>query len=196
VEEPTRPTERIPPAQPPPPGTPVGPGVPPPPAVPPTAAVPPAGAVPARTAVAATTGAVYPYDDVPLWDELRRIRFWSYFGSGMAALAAILSGIALFVALDARDKAEQRDDSRPALQGLRQDVSDLRNDVSEARAASRDAADQGDRLNARVKRLEGATSNQSDVTDRLDQIQQDITALNDRVDQVERAQEQAASGGP
>jgi hypothetical protein len=181
MEDPTRPTERIPPS--PPPG-----GVPP---TAPATPIPPAG----RTAAASTTETVVPYDDVPLWEELRRIRFWSYFGSALSAIAAILAAVALVLALDARND-DSADSTRPALQGLRQDVTDLRSDVAEARAASEEAADQTDRINARVRRLEGATSDQADLEERLNQIDQEISDLNDRIDQVERAQEEAAAGQP
>src|SRR5688500_6572523 len=77
------------------------------------------------------------YLDPELAEKIDRASFWSKFASAAAVLAAILGVIALFIALDARDKAES-----DAGAGLRDDVTELRSDVDslERRVASANEA--------------------------------------------------------
>jgi septal ring factor EnvC (AmiA/AmiB activator) len=127
-------------------------------------------------------------------EEVHRVRFWSYFGSAVAVLGSVLALIALIVAMSNDDQAA-RDRTTPQLESLRQDIGDLRSEVSKSSSAAQDAADKVDSLSNRVKKLEQA-GERSNVADDLSQLQQDVSDLSDRVDQVERAQEDAASGGP
>jgi predicted nucleic acid-binding Zn-ribbon protein len=143
--------------------------------------------------VASTSETVLPPDPT-LWEELRRIRFWAIFGSALAAAAAILAGIALFAALS-NDNNNGGRATQAQVDGLRQDISALRSDVSGLKTAQKDTTDQVDRLSSRVRKLE-SSSDQTTITDEIDRLKQDVSDLSDRVDQVERAQEQAASGGP
>src|SRR5436309_11018 len=170
MEDPTRPTERIPPGQPPP------------------AQPPPSESPPARETV-------HPYLPAPLQDDLRRMRFWSYFGSAVAVLASVLAALALVVAFT-RDNNGDRATTNRQLEELRGDVNGLRSEVSRSRSDVGDAADQARQLSSRVKKLEQSTDTQAKIADDISQLKKDLTDLSDRVDQVEKAQEQAASGGP
>ena len=60
----------------------------------------------------------------PLLEEVRRVRFWSYFGAAAAVAAAILALIALIAAINNDDSGNKS--SSPQVSALRQDVQDLR----------------------------------------------------------------------
>jgi hypothetical protein len=133
--------------------------------------------------------------DPTLLEELRRIRFWSYFGSAVGAAAAILAAIALIAALQA-DGGSSDESAQPALSGLRSDVSNLRSDVSELRSSTQETSQQVDSLSRRVRELEQSSKDAASAEEDISQLQQDLADLTDRLDQVEQAQEEAASGGP
>jgi len=130
----------------------------------------------------------------PLVEEVRRIRFWSFFGSAVAVLAAVLGGIALVAALNNDDESATNANSQ-SLSAVRSDVAGLRSRVEDLTTSVQDTSEQVDSLSKKVGRLE-QSSDQSTVQDDLSQVQKDLTDLNDRLDQVEQAQEEAASGGP
>src|SRR4051812_12907315 len=73
----------------------------------------------------------YPMTKAELADRIDRTRFWSQFGAAAGTLAAILSVIALIVALQAKDDADKADSNdggnSPA---LRSQVSALEDDVN------------------------------------------------------------------
>jgi septal ring factor EnvC (AmiA/AmiB activator) len=158
----------------------------------PTRPTRPIGSESPRRTVAEEHEVVAAPDDA-LLEEVRRVRFWAYFSSAVAVAASVLALIALIAALQNNDGDGS---TRPALTGLRSDVAQLRSDVSQSRKAAEDAASQVESLTSRVKKLEQAAAGQGNVADDVSQLEQDLTELNDRVDQIERAQEEAASGGP
>jgi septal ring factor EnvC (AmiA/AmiB activator) len=172
VEDPTPPTERIPPGQP-----------------------YPAQPTPGRVSVARTSETVLPYDEAA-WEELRRLRFWAYFGSAVGALAAIFAAAALVIALSSDNGDGRNAATASELRGLRNDIANLRSDVAGANTAVKGAAEENRNLARRVAKLEQNASNESTTADQIAQIKQEINDLSDRLDQVERAQEEAASGGP
>jgi septal ring factor EnvC (AmiA/AmiB activator) len=131
--------------------------------------------------------------DEALIEEIRRVRFWSYFASAAAVAAAVLALIALIAALN-RDETRNTDSSQ--LQGLRQDIGDLRSDITSLRSTNEDAGQQIESLSDRIGRLERSGRENAEVPDDLAQLRTDLEELTDRVDQIEQAQEEAASGGP
>jgi septal ring factor EnvC (AmiA/AmiB activator) len=134
--------------------------------------------------------------DGALLEEVRRIRFWTYFGAVVGVAASVLAVIALVVALGNDDNENGDRGSSVAISSLRSDVSDLRSDVSRTNSNVNDVSDRVDSLSNRVKKLEQSAGDQSKLQDDISALQQDLSDLSDRVDQVERAQEEAASGGP
>jgi hypothetical protein len=141
--------------------------------------------------------------DPGLLEEVRRVRFWSVFAAAVAVVASILALIALVVAIgndnngnNGSNNATNAGASAAALSALRGDVSNLRSDVSQANTAARDASSTVNSLQARVRKLEQSQQTQADVQGQHDSIKQDLSDLSNRVDQVEKAQEQAAAGGP
>lgn len=161
----------------------------------PTGPTRPIGQPPQRTVAHERESVVVP-DDV-LVEEVQRLRFWTYFGAAVAVAASILGLIALITAINnSSDGDSNRSSTRSQLEGLRQDISGLRSDVAEARSSARDAADEIKALSPRVKKLEQSAEDASGITDDVSKLEQDLQDLNDRVDQIELAQEEAASGGP
>jgi hypothetical protein len=134
--------------------------------------------------------------DDALLEEVRRIRFWTYFGATVGVVASVLAVIALVVALGNDDSGNGDGGSTAAINSLRSDVSELRADVARARSSTSDASDKVDSLSNRVEKLEQSAGDQSKLEDDISALQQDLSDLSDRVDQIERAQEEAASGGP
>jgi len=138
------------------------------------------------------------YLDPELADRIDRASFWSKFGAAASVLAAILGIIALVIALDARDKAES-----DAGAGLRDDVTELRSDVdqlqrqtSSADEASQDTKSLESQLSDVDDQLKQISDDQKQQAQDISSLQQDLSELSDRVDQVEKAQEDAAAGGP
>src|SRR5438552_9732515 len=71
--------------------------------------------------------AAYARPDDLLLEEVRRIRFWSFFGAAVATVASVLAVIALIVALgNDNSSSNGSGSSRAAVDGLRSDVSSLR----------------------------------------------------------------------
>jgi uncharacterized protein HemX len=136
--------------------------------------------------------------DPLLAEKIDSASFWSKVGSAIAVLAAIIGVIALIVALGNNDTSNNGSTAglRQQVNQLQDDVSQLKQDVS-SRAAS---SNQVERLSSRISKLEGQLTQVSDdqqqATQDISKLQQNLTDLSDRVDQVEKAQEQAASGGP
>src|SRR5687768_3012447 len=100
------------------------------------------------TRPAAPPGRQRPID--VLTEEVKRLRFWTYFGAAVGVAASVLALIALVAALTSGDEDNT---TRPALSELRGDISELRSDVSQSRSAARDAADQTETLSGRVRKL-------------------------------------------
>lgn len=136
--------------------------------------------------------------DPALAEKIDRASFWSRFGSAAAVAAAILGIIALFVALDARDKA---DSGGGDTSGLRSDVNQLQSDVNTLQRQvssgnqnqSSDVESQLSDINDQLKQI---SDDQQKQAQDIQSVQQDLSRLSDRVDQVEQAQEDAAAGGP
>ena len=173
---------------------------PPPPGEPtptePTRAVTPPGLAGERTVVPAEREIAL---DPLLAEKIDRASFWSKFGSAAAVLAAILGVIALVIALDARDKA----DNTGSTAGLRSDIAELQNDVDSLNrkvASAQGNSSDTDSLSKQVSKLQGQVDELSKTQEQTAQdvsgVQDDLSKLSDRVDQVEQAQEQAAGGGP
>jgi septal ring factor EnvC (AmiA/AmiB activator) len=132
--------------------------------------------------------------DESLLEEVRRNRFWAYFGSAVAVLGSVLALIALLVAMNNDDQSKNTTSAQ--VEALSRDVANLRSEVSKANSNAQDAADQTDSLSGQVKKLQQSAEDNSGVADDLSKLEQDVNDLSDRVDQIERAQEEAASGGP
>lgn len=163
---------------------------------------PPAVAPSPSTAPAAVAG-------VPPWElfaeRLDRLRFWVYFSAAVATAAAVLGVIALIVAVNNgnnNDNTNNATDSaavtslRSQLDSMRQDLGTLQTDVAQARRDARRAANGVDSLSTRVGRLEKSSAAQQKTADEVTQLRTDLDDLTNRVDQVERAQENASGGGP
>src|SRR4051794_35656637 len=99
--------------------------------------------------------------DPALAEKIDRASFWSKFGSAAAVAAAILGVIALFVALDARDKADNNANDGGQSPQLRSDVNQLQSDVN--------------RLDRQVSNQDSGNvdSQLSDIHDQLKQISDD-----------------------
>ena len=134
--------------------------------------------------------------DGALLEEVRRVRFWTYFGAAVGVAASVLAVIALVVALGNDNNGNGGVANSAAISSLRSDVSGLRSDLSKTNSNVNDASDRIDSLSNRVKKLEQSAGDQTQIQDDISKLQQDLSDLSDRVDQVEKAQEQAASGGP
>jgi septal ring factor EnvC (AmiA/AmiB activator) len=186
MEDPTRPIEPPRPAAPP----------------PPPAAAPPPVAPPPPPASAAVAG-------VPPWElfaeRLDRMRFWVYFSAAVATAAAVLGVIALIVAVNNGNNDNSANNAnnsaavsslRSQLDSVRQDLGTLRTDVAQARRDARRAANGVDSLTTRVGKLEKSSAAQQKTNDEVTQLRTDLDDLSNRVDQVERAQENASGGGP
>jgi septal ring factor EnvC (AmiA/AmiB activator) len=137
--------------------------------------------------------------DPVLAEKIDRASFWSRFGSAAAVAAAILGIIALFVALDARDKANN--DGGGSNAGLRSDVNQLQSDVNRLdRQVSSGNQSQSSDVESQVSdiqdQLKQISDDQQQQAQDISTLKTDLSQLSDRVDQVEKAQEQAASGGP
>jgi TolA-binding protein len=170
---------------------------PPPPEEPtPTGATRPLGTPVEREVVPADREVVL---DPLLAEKIDSASFWSKVGSAIAVLAAIIGVIALVLALDARNN----DDSGASTAGIRSDVTELRSDVDslERRLASvRESGADAEQLSSRLSRLQGEVRQLSDDQQQASRdiasLQQGLSELSDRVDQIEQAQEGAAGGGP
>jgi uncharacterized protein HemX len=168
---------------------------PPPGEPPPTQATRPLGTAVEREVVPAEREVVL---DPLLAEKIDSASFWSKVGSAIAVLAAIIGVIALVLALDARN-----DDNAGSTAELRQDIAALRSDVTSLERQT-DQATEGNqdvsRLSSRISRLQSQmtqlSEDQQQATKDISALQQDVTDLTDRVDQVEKAQEDAAAGGP
>jgi septal ring factor EnvC (AmiA/AmiB activator) len=140
---------------------------------------------------------VHPADDDLLLEEVQRLRFWTYFGAAVAVAASILGVIALVMAINnSSDGDSSRSSTRSQLDGLRTDINTIRADLAATRSSTSDAADEIKSLSPRIKKLEQQAEDASNTADDVSQLQKDLKDLKDRVDQVELAQEEAASGGP
>jgi septal ring factor EnvC (AmiA/AmiB activator) len=178
MEDPTRPIE------------------PPRPAAPPP---PPAAAPPPPPASAPVAG-------VPPWElfaeRLDRMRFWVYFSAAVATAAAVLGVIALIVAVNNGNNDKNANDTaavnslRSQLDSVRQDLGTVQTDVAQARRDAQRAAKGVDSLSTRVGKLEKSSATQQKTADEVTQLRTDLDDLTNRVDQVERAQENASGGGP
>ncbi len=136
--------------------------------------------------------------DPELADKIDRASFWSRIGFAAAVAAAILGIIALFVALDARDKANNDGGNSP---GLRSDVNQLQSDVNRLQrqvssADQNSSSDVDSQLSDIEDQLKQISDDQQKQAQDIQSVQQDLSELSDRVDQVEQAQEDAAAGGP
>ncbi|KKL04625.1 hypothetical protein LCGC14_2614200, partial [marine sediment metagenome] len=108
-----------------------------------------------------------------------------------------LAGVALVAAL-----GDSGDDSanQQQLTKIREELSDLRGEISTSTDAAQNSAKLVGEVSEGVKKLERQVSDlkdeQSDADGDIARIKRDLSDLSDRVDQVELAQEEAASGGP
>ena len=151
----------------------------------------------------ATPATTVPATDVvyesELMDRIDRARFWANFGAVAATLAAIIGVIALIVALQAKDDANNNDGGNAE---LRRDVSSLQDDVATLKRQSSNDAAQNEikQISTRLDKLGSEVSSVSDAQSKtaedVSQVQKDLTDLTDRVDQVETALEQQSAGGP
>jgi septal ring factor EnvC (AmiA/AmiB activator) len=137
--------------------------------------------------------------DPMLAEKIDSASFWSKVGSAIAVLAAIIGVIALIIALGNDNNSgdgQSNADLQRQVDQIQSDVSQVKQDVSSKTASS----SQIDRLSSRISKLEGQVTQISDDQKQTSQdvakVQQDLADLTDRVDQVEKAQEQAAAGGP
>ena len=169
---------------------------PPPGEPPPTEATRPLGTAAEREVVPAEREVIL---DPVLAEKIDSASFWSKVGSAIAVLAAIIGVIALVLALDARNN----DDSGGSTAELRSDVATLQSDVNrlERQTSSADQANQDtqsleSQLSDIDDQLKQISDDQKQATQDIATLKQDVTDLTDRVDQVEKAQEEAASGGP
>ena len=136
-------------------------------------------------------------------ERVDRARFWANFGAIAAVLAAILGVIALVVALQAKDDANNAKSNGGNNAALRSDVNTLQSDVASLKSKTSSTANVSgrlDKISTRLDRLSAQVTSISDAQAKTDtnvtKLQTDLTDLTKRVDQVQKAQEQQAAGGP